>query len=145
MLESAIDEVLKKDIQTKRVFSGVFARDELPENVNYPSCLVFNTQPRAQRGQHWLALFYDKNGNCDFFDSFAMPASNYALVPYLERTSNSWAENRKRIQGNSQYCGHYVILFLLFRVRANSVKFFQSFSSNYSHNDKIIKNLINNY
>ena len=63
MLESAIDEVLKKDTKTKELFLGDFARDELPQKVNYPSCLVFNTQPRSQRGQHWLALFYDKNGH----------------------------------------------------------------------------------
>ena len=145
MLESVIDEVLKKDTQTRRVFLGVYARDELPEDLSYPCCLVFNTQPRSQRGQHWLAIFYDKNGNCDFFDSFAMPAANYSLVPYLERTSNTWVENKKRILGNSQYCGHYAILFLIFRVRSNSVKFFQAFSSNYSNNDKIIKTLIDKY
>jgi hypothetical protein len=74
-----------------------------------------------------------------------MPASNYNLVPYLERTSTTWSENKKRIQGNSEYCGHYAILFLIFRVRSNTVKFFQAFSSNYSKNEKIIKNLINKY
>ena len=141
MLETAIYEILSEDSVTENIFLGVFARDELPLQPPYPSCLVFNTAPRTNSGQHWLGLYYDKNGNCDFFDSYGMAATNFNMNDYLDKTSNEWNQNNKRIQGNSQYCGHYVILFLLFRSRNKSKLFFKNFHLSFSKNDKKIKDL----
>lgn len=145
MIASAIDEVLSAAPETNSIFLGVFARNELPKSPPYPSCLVFNTEPRGQSGEHWLGLYYDSEGKCNFFDSYAMPASRYGLNAYLDKTSISWTENKIRLQGNSQYCGHYVIFFLLFRARSKSLSFFQSFGTNYSRNDKKIKALIDEF
>jgi len=141
MLETAIQNVLSQDVQTKKFFLGVFARDELPKSPPYPSCFVFNTAPREHKGQHWLGVFYDKNGICDFFDSYGIPAANFNIENYLDETSKSWNQNKKRIQGDSLFCGHYVILFLLFRARGKSKCFFQAFTASFSKNDKLIKDL----
>jgi len=145
MIASAIDEVLRTAPETHKIFLGVFARNELPVKPTYPSCFVFNTEPRGQSGEHWLGLYYDSDGKCNFFDSYAQPASRYGLSSYLDKTSISWSENKNRIQGNSQYCGHYVIFFLLFRARSKSLSFFQSFGTNFSRNDKKIKALIDEF
>jgi hypothetical protein len=72
MFENTLNEVLFIDNFTKNIYLGTFARDELPPNPKYPSCFIFNTSPRIMRGAHWLCLFYDKNGCCDFFDSYGM-------------------------------------------------------------------------
>ena len=145
LIETGIDQVLKNDIYTSECFLGVFARDELPIQPAYPSCLVFNTMPRSNSGEHWLALYYNENGECDFFDSYANSAETYRLTTYLDRTSNSWKGNTKRIQGLSQYCGYYVILFLILRVRSRTLKFFQYFDGNLAKNDKKIKALIDEF
>lgn len=145
MLETAIEEILLKDEETKKIFMGVFARDELPLQPNYPGCLVFNTDPRNKKGQHWLCLFYDKNGSCDFFDSYGMPPENFNMLSYLNATSNSWNYNNKRIQGDSTYCGQYCILFLLFRVRSKAIDFFIGFDKNYKKNDLKLKQLLSKF
>ena len=141
MWETTLDDILTSDPVAKKVFLGTFARDELPLQPPYPSCLVFNTAPRSHSGEHWLALYYDDNGSCDFFDPYGMPANHFGMAFYLEKTSNIWKENKKRLQGSSQYCGYYCFLFLLFRARSKTIQFFQSFSSTLSKNDKLIKNL----
>ena len=42
MLETTIENVLTTDNITKKIFRGAIARDELPENIEYPSCYVIN-------------------------------------------------------------------------------------------------------
>ena len=130
MLETAIEEILEKDLITKNIFLGVFARNELPREPAYPSCFVFNTAPRNMSGEHGLSVFYDKNGQCDFFDSYGMPPENFNMESYLNKTSYTWKYNKQRIQGNSVYCGHYCILFLLFRSRSKTITFFNGFDEN---------------
>ena len=77
MLETTINEVLTKDTVTNKIFLGVFARDELPLKVKYPSCLIFNTAPRVNKGEHWLALHYNEKGFCNFFDSYGKDPSKF--------------------------------------------------------------------
>jgi hypothetical protein len=145
MLETALEEVLQKDQVTKKFFLGVFARDELPLQMHYPSCFVLNTAPRNNAGEHWLAFYYDKNGHCDFFDSYGMPPANFDLEIFLNESANSWKYNKQRIQGSSALCGHYCILFLLFRSRSKTINFYSNFDENFSQNDKKIKNLIKEF
>ena len=145
MLETAIEEVLKTDKITKKTFLGVFARNELPVDPTYPSCFVFNTSPRTLPGSHLLCIFYDLNGNSFFFDSYGMHPQNFGMVEYLNNTSNSWCYNKKRLQGNSQYCGHFCVFFLLFKTRQKSKNFFLCFSKNLTKNDLIIKRLMSNF
>ena len=54
MLENTLQECLEKDTFTKKMYSGVFARDELPKTLNYPACVVLNTKHRSHTGEHWL-------------------------------------------------------------------------------------------
>ena len=145
MLETALEEVLKTDSYTKKVFLGVFARDELPQDLKYPCCFIINTAPRSKPGEHWLALYYNHKGYCDFFDSYGMHPTFFNLENYLNKSSTQWSFNKKRIQGLSAYCGHYSILFLLFRSRNKLIDFFKNFDLNYIKNDRKLKNLINEF
>lgn len=142
MYESVLEYCLKKDKCTQSIFKGVFARDELPRDLTFPTCFIINTQKRSQEGAHWLAFFYNKNGFCNFFDSYGRSPTHFGLDQYLNETSKGWNWNRKRIQGNSSYCGHYCLLFLYFSCRNQSLKFFTKFSDNVNLNDKLIKSLI---
>ncbi len=136
MLQSALEEIMKKDSVLITIPSRVIARDELPHHIEYPSCYIINTKPRTHSGEHWLALYYDGNKNAFFFDSYGQPPSAYRLEKFLEKTSKSWSCNRKRIQGYSSFCGYYCVLFLLFKSRNETLKFFSYFNSNYFLNDK---------
>ena len=79
-----ITQCLKKDPYAKAIFKQVVPRDKLPNvpRLGYPSAFVINTQPSNMRGEHWLAVYYDKQGFCTFFDSYGMRPSFYNL--YLQ-------------------------------------------------------------
>lgn len=145
MYENTIDQILYKDDYTKEIYTGSFALDELPKQPKYPSALIVNTEPRNQPGEHWLALYYSKSGVCDFFDSYGQPPSFYNLESYIDSTSNIWNWNKRRLQGDSNYCGYYAILFLLYRSRNKTISFYQEFYLNFSKNDKKIFKLIKEF
>ena len=142
MDENVIEIVLKKDKKTRPIFLGAFARDELPKSPRYPSCFILNTDPRSKPGEHWLAFYYSSNGFCEFFDSYGNPPSYYRLEEYITKTSKGWDYNRRRLQGMSDFCGFYAILFLLYRSRNKTIDFFKEFYSNNFKNDLKIFNTI---
>ena len=142
-----IYKVLKKDLKTREYFSGVFARDQLPTKVKWPSCMVINTDKSNEPGEHWLAVYYDKDGNCDFFDSYGNSPSKFNLKKYFETTSISINYNNKKIQGFfSDYCGHYCLIFLYLRCRGKSLESIENLFNNSSDtNDNLIKKLIKEF
>jgi hypothetical protein len=96
-------------------------------------------------GGHWLAFHFNSMGFCTFFDSYAQVPSYYRLRSYIQQASNHWTWNEQRIQGSSEYCGYYCILFLLFKCRGSEKDFFLQFSNNYNQNDRIIQRLIHEF
>lgn len=144
MYEQTITDILKKDLNTKQLFMGVYARDELPTELNYPCCFVINTHTRAEVGEHWLAFYYDINKICYFFDSFGLSPYFYRLINFIKNTSYDFTYNMKRLQGDSDYCGYYCVLFLLYVCMDKLDIFFLIFNSSSEKNDLIIKNEIEN-
>jgi hypothetical protein len=145
LYEDSVEKILETDSITKHQFIAAFARDELPLNFMFPCCFIINTEPRSHAGGHWLAMHFNLQGFCTFFDSYGQTPAFYRLQSYIQKVSNHWTWNKQRIQGLSQFCGYYCILFLLFKARDNEKEFFLQFKSNYDHNDSLIKKLIQEY
>ena len=139
-----IVRVLESDKYSKDKFLGVFARDELPIHVKYPSCLILNTDKRNEPGEHWLAIYYDENKNAEFFDSYGNSPDFYNLTTYLNKTCKKWVANEQRIQGYfSKLCGLYCLFYLHQKCRDVSLKEIQE---NFKDkNDELILNFIKNY
>ena len=109
---------INRDYYSKKNFFGVFPRNRLPDVFSYPCSYVINTDPSTQPGEHWLGFYYDKNGNCDFFDSFGNPPSFYGLENYIKLQSTDFCYNSQQLQHeNSGVCGYYVIHFIQMRSR----------------------------
>lgn len=144
MDEILVDKILKKDEKTRAIYLGSFARDELPAKPAYPSCFILNTEPRSEPGQHWLAIFYNKRGFAEFFDSFGHDPEYFDLEDYLNKTAKGWSSNKKIIQGSSDLCGIYCILFLIYAVREKTIVFFSQFKNNVKKNDSILYDYLNN-
>jgi hypothetical protein len=144
MYEDTIETVLSKDQVTGPLFLGAVARDELRSvKIRYPSCLIVNNEPRSQPGGHWLAIYYSKDKRAYFFDSYGNDPAFYRLQDIIQYTSSSWVYNKQRIQGLSEFCGLYSILFLLYKTRNNERDFFSQFKkTNYDFNDRLIKSLL---
>ena len=142
MDESLIEKSLKKDLFTNKCHIGVYARNELPFEFKMPACFVVNTKPRSHPGEHWFAIFYNKEGNAYFFDSYGLPPQYYGMQTFLNKTANQFTYNTKRIQGASNFCGFYCLIFLFYISRDELLKFFEYFNSNYNLNDKKIESLL---
>ena len=65
--------ILSGDKLTKLSFRGVYAIDEMKliKTVSYPSSFVINFNPSYKPGSHWVAVYFDKNGVGEYFNSFA--------------------------------------------------------------------------
>ena len=125
-------------------FKGVFARDKLPQKLNFPSCFIINTQNSDQSGEHWLAFYYDEKGNAEFFDSYGNHPSYFDLESYLNNTSKNWTWNKKQLQSfNSPLCGYYCSLYLLYKNLNFDLQYFlKKFSNNFNVNDLVLLILI---
>jgi len=133
MYENTIKQILSQDLITGPLFKGVFAFDEFSKPRSFPACMVVNNKPQNHPGEHWLAIFYDKTGRASFFDS-------YGMSPQFYKFPNFPFWNQRRIQGNSDYCGLYCILYLLLKCRKKENEFFKFFDNNLLKNDILIFN-----
>lgn len=134
-----------KDNKTKNCFVGVFAEDMLPRTVidRKQFCLIFNTQPSNQPGQHWIAIYIykEKKGTykLNYFDSNGEPPRSLNVINFLRRYSNNWTYNSYRLQGNSKVCGQYCIMFLSLLCRGVRFKqFLRYFTRDSLVNDRIV-------
>lgn len=139
-----LEEILKHDVFTNKIFNGVYARDMLPKYLKYPSAIIVNTDKSNLSGQHWLAIYFDKDKNCEFFDSFGRSPKYYKFENYIKKHADKVKWNKKQIQGfNSSICGYYCVLFLLLKARNHEIRLFlKNFDKNYDENDKYILKLI---
>ena len=133
-------KLISNDQVARLVFLGVFARDKIPLKIKYPSCFIINTHTSSKQGEHWLSIYYNKNGEAEFFDSYGNHPSYYQLESYLDKTSSKWTYNRKQIQSViSDFCGHYCVLFILHKCRNMSLDtFISKFSDSTIENDLLM-------
>ena len=63
------DELLKKGKNIPG-FIGVFPLDKIPKHVCAICCFIVNTNTSHLKGEHWLAVSYEKHNEIHVFDSF---------------------------------------------------------------------------
>jgi hypothetical protein len=142
-----LEKILKFYGQNKKFYYGIYPIDQLPKIEKFPSCLIMNNQTSTQEGQHWVAIYFNKKGKCEFFDSFGESPSYYGITKYLEKYSKSIKFNDKIIQSNlSPYCGLYCVFFLIFKLKGRSMNYFKNlFGKNPNKNDLMFSKWINKY
>lgn len=111
--------------QIKRVmrkypgFHGVFAADQIPKKL--PGGMIVNTDESHLPGTHWVAIFIDKKGKLEFFDSYGLPPLVQHHINYLDK----YKYNTQMLQSpTSALCGHYCMLYLDNKFRGISMKKF---------------------
>ena len=139
--------ILRKDRYTRGVFQGVYPSDKLPTSVSsYPALFIANVDTSDKPGIHWVAFYFAKEREGEFFDSYGLPPSNYTgtFTSFLTNNSNSWIFNTVTLQSvNSKVCGHYCLYFALFRSRqVNMSMIVHRFSGSKSRNDFLVKRFI---
>ena len=134
-----IERLLKIDPFTKPIFKKVCAKNQLL-HVDYSSAYVINSQPSSKPGEHWIAMYFDKYGKGEYFDSYGLHPRMKGFTAFMERNSNGWIHNNKTVQSLfSTTCGHYCVYFILYRCSGYSMRDIVSrFSSNLTENDRNI-------
>jgi hypothetical protein len=124
MYSSQIARALSSDPYVSLSFLGVFPSDKLPESIDsFPASLVANTDPSNERGEHWVAYYFDRNGSADYFDSYGLPPCNVNLFAFLVNNGVLYECNDVQLQAfDSSVCGQYCIAFLANRARGHSMQ-----------------------
>lgn len=123
-------------------FKGTFARNKMPTIRQRPSSIIINTDSSSEDGEHWVAMYFNRDGVCEYFDSLGFPPLHQIFYEYIDRNSTgpliySCAPLQ---QATSQLCGTYCIEFILARSRGESFKkFIGKFSRNQAFNDKLLE------
>ena len=79
-----IEGLLKKDPQAKKIFKNVCALKEI-EVPSYPSACVINSDTSDKKGEHWVAIYFDKNRRGEYFDSYGPTPAILGLKAYMDR------------------------------------------------------------
>ena len=100
---------------TKLSFRGVYAIDEMKliKTVSYPSSFVINLDPSYKDGGHWAAVYFDRNGEREYFDSFARHPPQ-EVEHFLCSPAKGWQYNH-RMQVQEIYtttCGQFVVFYI---------------------------------
>ena len=142
--------ILRKDKYSRAVFQGVYPSDKLPTSVlSYPALFIANVDTSDKPGSHWVAFYFTKDREGEYFDSYGLPPSSYSrtFTNFLNNNSNSWIFNTVTLQSiNSKVCGHYCIYYALFRCRDIKMSaIVHRFSNNKRRNDFLAKRFVEKY
>ena len=103
--------------QYQPIFRGVFGKNELDaiQLTGYPFCLISNSSDFGKKGTHWVAIYFDVSGNCDYFDLYGdITIADIRLFIGKHTGDGGKLEmNRKQIHSfRSDVCCQYCIYFL---------------------------------
>jgi hypothetical protein len=137
-------KICLRDITVKKSFLGVFASNKMPKLLNRPCCFIANTKPETHPGEHWIAIFINKEGYGDYFCSYGQEPVQ-VFVSFMEKHCVSWNRSTKILQQDiSATCGQYALFFLHARANGCSMaKFLRLFTNNHRENDEIVTAFIN--
>lgn len=140
MDELEIKEYLLGNELTSKYFLGTLAYDELPSVKHKKGFYIVNTGHSSTPGVHWVVIL-KLNDIIEFFDSLANLPSFYSadFEKYLIKNGPQYKMSIKKVQGQSNFCGNYCILFCYFRCKNyNMSDFLSLFSSNLQKNDNLV-------
>lgn len=121
--------------------AGVYPADEIPRVWTRPSGLIVNTDGHTRPGEHWVAMYVDRDGRGLYFDSYGLPPIIPQHIARLRRNCKFFRCNIKQLQSDSSdVCGQFCIVFLHFMSCGFGMSRFNNlFSDNLARNDKIVR------
>lgn len=108
---------------TRDKFDGIYSRDTLKDIFVRPKFIICNTDYSYNKGKHWVAFYFDKKGNVEFFDSLGKPLKHYGkeFVLFAKMFAKKIKKTEIRTQPkNSKLCGIYCLFFIYFRCKGYS-------------------------
>ena len=129
------------------VFQGVYPSDKLPASTSsYPALFIGNVDTSEKSGSHWVAFYFTREREGEFFDSYGRSPSHYTptFTSFLDNNTSSWTFNSVQLQGfYSKVCGQYCLYFAILRCGNFSMNsIVHRFSSNKRRNDTLVRRII---
>ena len=79
---------------------------------SFPSAYVFNLDPSYKPVSHWVAVYIDRNGLLEYFDSFGHPPPR-EIKDFLSTYAENWNRNHVPVQElYSTTCGQFVVFYI---------------------------------
>ena len=127
---------------SKRLFIGVFSRDNLPISIpKHPCSLIINTDTKNLPGKHWVAVYISSYKEGEYFDSFGQfPPQDIAI--WLNKYTIKWKKVNNTLLQNplSFTCGHFVLFYINERPLVKShFHILKKFNSTTYCNDEFVK------
>ena len=124
----------------KDCYVGAFPRDHLPKKSisKRPFALIMNTDVSNNPGEHWVALFVNKDNIAEYFDSFGRIPLFKEITEFMSLNKiNKIIHNKKQVQNAmSSTCGIFSVLYIKLRCGGLSFEeFVKYFSENTIRND----------
>lgn len=145
MYTDELINLLLKNKNTRKIFCGVLALDQVPlHRVRRPCSFIINTDVSALPGHHWFAVFIPRYGPIEYFDSFGIQPRHKRIFDFIMINQRKFIYNKKRIQADlSENCGQFSLLYLYYRSRGYTMNQYLKFfmQDDYEYNDKIIDKL----
>ena len=107
---------------------------------------IANVDTNEKPESHWVAFYFTKDREGEFFDSYGLTPINFAgtFTRFLNNYSKKWNLNSMTLQSmKRKACGHYCLYYALFRRRNVSLStIVHRFSNNKLRNDFLVKRFI---
>ena len=135
-----------KGIQISKALNhdvNVYSRDTLPYTIHggVNKLIVCNTAPAWHPGEHWIAIYINKSGVGEYFDSMGNHPLMYGFDRFMDTNSLKWFYNDKCIQSyDSNVCGYHVICYCLSKINHISLLDYTNafFNNNPALNDDMV-------
>lgn len=135
--------VLRSDAAVNPTLLGVFPIDLVPPVIYKPASLVINLDPSSEPGSHWVCLYIDKKGRCDYFDSYGREP-NSLLKKYIFQNSVQSKHNTNCVQRIlTSTCGQMCVYFLIWRCRGVPMKLIMNSLEEHT-SDEFVTGFVNN-
>ena len=79
---------IERLLKNKKIFKNICAFDQLEKPV-FPSAYVINSDPSSEPGEHWIAVYFDKRGRGEYFDSYGLAPAVVGLESFMDSYSLS--------------------------------------------------------
>lgn len=128
---------------SSKIFKGVFACDQLPEKFSLPAAFIINLSKKSEGGSHWVAMYFDRNSQSYFFDSFGLRPKNKYILNFIKSHSKKTQFNKIQLQHiTSTKCGKFCCVFIAAILLNKTIKaFIKKFSNNLYINEIIVERL----
>lgn len=120
---------------------GVYPADEIPRVWTRPAGLIINTDEHDKPGEHWVAMYVDRDGRGWYFDSYGLPPIIPQHIQRLRRNCKFFRYNLKKLQSDSSdVCGQFCVVFLHFMSCGfGMARFNHLFGDDARKNDRLVR------